>query len=509
MLAPRRAAVLLAGALGLLSTTGAAPALSAPPVSAVAAPGGPLIGAPVSQSAQGLVANDPGLPRQWGLARIGAPGAWSIATGVGTTIAIVDSGIDAEHPDLQGKVQGGANCVAHDVPGGCVEGNWADDAGHGTHVAGIAAATTGNGQGVAGVAPGATLLAVKVLSNTCAPPGGGTAPDCEAQGTESDVADGIRWAADNGATVINLSLGNVAGAGGAGVAPSAEFLDAVRYAWAQGSIPVLVAGNDLLQPGVLTDLPAVVVTAIGVDGGRPAYAAAVGGARWALTAPGGAEDDAESCQSAPLPEGILSTYHVPGQIPGAYACLSGTSMAAPHVAGALAVLRTPGAGPGGTTLDPEQAIDRLLTTAADLGAPGPDTTFGAGVVDLAAAVQGLTPTAPSSSDTTPVAPGGAPFVAVPGAEAPTITPSPPPTEAPTTGAPVPPLTPGAPAGPTLPPQPGTEGAEAAGALGLPGTDSLPVLPVTFAVLFVVATVGAHFWRVLAGADWARPTPGRR
>jgi subtilisin family serine protease len=501
--------VLLAGALGVLAASGATPALARQPLSATAAPASAVTASPATQSAQGLAANDPGLPRQWGLARIGAPAAWGVATGVGTTIAVVDSGIDAEHPDLQGKVQGGANCVGHDVPGGCIDGNWADDAGHGTHVAGIAAAITGNGQGVAGVAPGATLLAVKVLSNACAPPGGGTVPDCEAQGTESDVADGIRWAADNDATVINLSLGNVAGAGGAGVAPSAEFLDAVRYAWEQGSIPVLVAGNDLLQPGVLTDLPAVVVTAIGRDDGRPAYAAAVGGARWAITAPGGAADDAESCQSAPLPEGILSTYHVPGQIPGAYACLSGTSMAAPHVSGALAVLRTPGAGPGGTTLDPEQAIDRLLSTAADLGAPGPDTTFGAGVVDLAAAVQGLTPTSPSPSGTTPGAPGGAPIVAVPGAGAPTITPSPPPAGAPTTGAPTPAPTPGAPAEPTLPPQPTTEGAEAAGSLGLPTNDSLPVLPVTFAVLFVVATIGAHFWRVLAGADWARPTPGRR
>jgi subtilisin family serine protease len=500
--------VLLAGSLGVLSLSGAASAFAHQAISPAAVTLASTAGRDVSARAQGPGANDPGLPRQWGLARIGAPGAWSVATGAGTTIAIVDSGIDADHPDLQGKVSGGANCVDRDDPGGCVDGNWADDAGHGTHVAGIAAANTGNGQGVAGVAPGARLLAVKVLSNACAPTGGGTVPDCEAQGTESDVADGIRWAADNGATVINLSLGNVAGVDGAGVAPSADFLDAVRYAWEQGSIPVLVAGNDLLQPGVLNDLPAVVVTAIRVDDSRPGYAAPVGGARWALTAPGGAADDAQSCQSAPLPEGILSTYHVPDQIPGAYACLSGTSMAAPHVSGALAVLRTPGAGPGGTTLSPEQAIDRLLTTAADLGAPGPDFTFGAGVVDLAAAVQGLTPTSPGPGGTTPVAPGGAPIVAVPGAGGPSIVPSPPPAGAPTTGAPVPPAA-GAPAGPTLPPQPSTEGAEAAGAFGLPGGDSLPVVPVTFAVLFVVGTVGAHFWRVLAVADWARPTPGRR
>lgn len=153
MVRPRRAAVLLASARRPGGERGDA----GPRPSAALGDGGSGVG---GNRATGHAVR-PGsgrqrsrTPRQWGLARIGAPAAWGVATGVGTTIAIVDSGIDADHPDLQGKVRGGANCVGRDVPGGCVDGDWADDAGHGTHVAGIAAAITGNGQGSPAWLPG-------------------------------------------------------------------------------------------------------------------------------------------------------------------------------------------------------------------------------------------------------------------------------------------------------------------------------------------------------------------
>jgi len=214
--------------------------------------------APASSQA---VVNDPGFSRQWGLAMIGAPTAWSIANGAGVTVAIVDSGIDAGHPDLAGQVVGIVDCVGHDeVPGGCVEGTGTDDAGHGTHVAGIVAAATNNGQGVAGVAPGAHLLGIKVLANVCSPDGGDADgdPECEAQGRESDVAQGVRWAADRGAAVINLSLGNEAQAI---IGPGDDFAAALDYAWSRGSIPVLVAatitaGTSTRLPGRRRSLPA-------------------------------------------------------------------------------------------------------------------------------------------------------------------------------------------------------------------------------------------------------------
>src|SRR5204863_3661510 len=134
--------------------------------------------------------NDPGFPLQWNLQMIGAPAAWSRGTGDKITIAIVDSGVDLAHPDLKDKVIGHVNCVGS---GGdeskCVDGGQ-DDNGHGTHVAGIAAAITNNGQGIAGVAPDAAILDVKVLSQSCDPVMG-----CDATGTTDDVAAGIKYAA--------------------------------------------------------------------------------------------------------------------------------------------------------------------------------------------------------------------------------------------------------------------------------------------------------------------------
>jgi subtilisin family serine protease len=350
-----------------------------------------LLSGPGDARAGGSTPNDPVFEQglQWSLQRIGAPGAWARGTGEGVTIAVVDSGVDLGHEDLASKVDGDVSCIGAGDPGGRCTGSGRDDNGHGTHVAGIALAATGNGRGVAGVAPDARLLAVRVLANTCE--GDGT---CTATGTADDVAAGIRWAADHGADVINLSLGGGTLQGVLGCA----FCDAVEYAWGKGAIPVIAAGNDSALPAGFGDEHALVVTATTRADARASYSNAssglLRGARWPVSAPGGeAETDADDCATGGTPKGVLSTYWVAGQ-DDAYACQAGTSMAAPHVSGALAVLRSTG-------LSPQAAVDRLLATAQDLGPPGRDDEFGVGRIDLGRAVG----TAPGGTSTTASIPG--------------------------------------------------------------------------------------------------------
>ena len=317
---------------------------------------------------------------QWGLERIGAADAWSQATGRGVTIAIVDSGADLNHEDLRTKVVGSVSCIgANNDPTKC-SGSAQDDNGHGTHVSGIAAAATNNSLGVAGVAPDAKLLAVRVLANDCSDNNG-----CTASGTSGDVSAGVRWAVDHGAKVVNLSLGG----GAVQSALGCSFCDAIDYAWSKGVIAVVAAGNDAMLPSGFGNQPAVVVTATTRDDTRASYSnsssSVVRSARWPVAAPGGeAETEASDCATGGTPKGILSSYWIAGDA-NQYACLAGTSMAAPHVSGALAVLLSTG-------LSPQGAIDRLLATAKDLGPLGRDSSFGYGRIDLAKALGERTPT---------------------------------------------------------------------------------------------------------------------
>jgi thermitase len=322
--------------------------------------------------------NDPAFALQWNLKMIGAPSAWQKAAGAGTTIAIVDSGVDLRHDDLKSKVLGHVDCIGHP----CAEGDTAgqDDNGHGTHVAGIAAASTDNGVGVAGTAPDASILAVKVLDST-------------GSGSAEDVANGIKYAADHGAVAINLSLGNVAQS-----LLGTPFQDALTYAFNKGAIPVIAAGNNFVLPSGSAQ-NAIVVGALNNAGFKASYSN-IGNSQWVIAAPGGEPNDTTTtCSTAPI--GVLSTYFKNG-----YACLAGTSMAAPHVAGAVAVLRSTG-------LSPQQTIDALLRTARPL----PTTSIdGAGALDLAAAVgqpatppPGTTPPdqTPSTGATASASSGGA------------------------------------------------------------------------------------------------------
>jgi len=281
-----------------------------------------------------LTPNDPSFPSQWGLTKIGAPQAWDVTTGSSDlTIAIVDSGIDLDHPDLGGKI-----ILGYDY----VNGDWHpdDDYGHGTHVAGIAAARTNNSTGVAGVSWGAWLMALKVLN-------------AEGTGTYADVASAVTYAADHGAKIINLSLG--------GDYDSQTLHDAVIYAHNAGCVLAAATGNDggsvVMYPAKYAE--ALAVAATGSTDQRAWFSNY--GPEADVAAPG---------------VGIYSTY-----FGGGYTSMDGTSMAAPHVAGLVALIWSEY--PGYTN---DQVEGRIEMTALDLGAPGWDPYYGHGRIDAQAAL---------------------------------------------------------------------------------------------------------------------------
>ena len=293
--------------------------------------------------------NDEHRGSQWNLDRIHAPAAWERSTGAGVVIAVIDTGVEGTHPDLRGHVLTGYDAIAG------VEGGDVDDNGHGTHVAGIAAALTGNGRGIAGVAPDARILPVKVL-------------DADGGGYTSDTAEGIVWAVDNGAQVINLSLG--------ADTPTAAEEAAVGYARENGVTVVAAAGNERTE-GSPTSYPAaydgVIAVAATDSSDRVAYYSNRGD-YVDVAAPGSS---------------IVSTY--PSELvedadpmagPVDYGRLSGTSMAAPHVAAVAALLKSYRPG-----LTPDGIEEALEGSAVDLGPAGFDDDHGYGRVDAAAAIE--------------------------------------------------------------------------------------------------------------------------
>jgi thermitase len=249
--------------------------------------------------------NDPYFDKQWGLsngndADIDAPEAWGLTSGSGSVlIAILDTGIDQDHEDLAGKLVGNKSFTSSEKE---------DDLyGHGTHVAGIAAAATDNGIGVAGVGYDSRLLNVKVLDDT-------------GSGYYSWIAKGIIWAADNGAKVINMSLG--------GSAPSRTLEEAVNYAWKKGVVLVAAAGNSgnrsPTYPAYYKNCIAVAAT----DSNDQKASWSSYGAWVDVAAPG------VSIFSA-VPNHTSTLF---GRVEPPYAYGSGTSMATPHVAGVAALV---------------------------------------------------------------------------------------------------------------------------------------------------------------------------
>ena len=338
--------------------------------------------------APAVALNDPLYERQWGLGIVGAKAAWDRGLfGAGVEVAVVDTGAHLTHQDLVKNVRPGRNLVDATKP---PQDDWCsgNTCGHGTHVAGIAVGSIDDG-GAVGVAPRAGLIPVKGFG-------------AEGGATSEMLAEGVRWAADQGAEVINMSFGAELPIEGTGE----EILSAVRYAWSKGSICVMSAGNDFIFASDISDEPVIVVSATNRRDTEADFSNGVGDAKWALAAPGGG-DTIQFAED----ENIWSTVWTRSNAPDTYGEMRGTSQAAPFVSGAAALLRAAG-------LSPQQTVDRLLATAKDLGAAGRDSVYGSGRLDIAKATEGLS--APTSG-----APGGgttpAPTTATTARRAPTTT----------------------------------------------------------------------------------------
>lgn len=281
---------------------------------------------------------NPPYSRQWGLTQIQAPAAWDVTTGtMAITIAVVDTGVAQSHEDLGPKIIPGYDFYWEDSDP--EDDHYYNGHSHGTHVAGIAAAETNNSMGVAGLSWGARIMPVKVLG-----PGG--------SGSVDKVANGITYAADNGAQVINLSLG------GPDLANNATLKGAVNYAYGQGCLLVAAAGNDgISEPLYPAAYDHVVAVAATNDSDNRAWFSNYG-SYVDVAAPG------------------VNIYSTVRDIYGSYGYKDGTSMATPFVSGLAALIWS--ACPGYTN---DQVESRIETTAVDLGAPGWDPYYGHGRID--------------------------------------------------------------------------------------------------------------------------------
>lgn len=315
-----------------------------------------------------MTPNDPYYVYQWHLDNpqyggINLEAAWDISTGSGVTIAVIDTGIAYEN-------YGWSYRQASDLAETCFAAGYDfvnndshpnDDEGHGTHVAGTVAQSTNNNLGVAGVAFDACLMPVKVLNSN-------------GSGSYANVAEGIIWAADNGAQVINLSLG--------GSANSNTLRDAVAYAYNNGVTVVAAAGNDsssnLSYPAAYDDY-VMAVGATQYDQSLAPYSNY--GPSLDLVAPGGNNDLDQNNDG--YVDGVLQqTFSKSGwRTSWGYYFMEGTSMASPHLAGVAALVIA-----YGQATSPDEVRAALEETAEDLGAAGFDETYGWGLVDAAAAL---------------------------------------------------------------------------------------------------------------------------
>jgi subtilisin family serine protease len=291
----------------------------------------------------------------WGLAAYRVPEQWKATRGAGVRVAVLDTGVDADHPDLAGAIEDARDFT--DSPFGTD-----DKQGHGTHVAGTIAARR-NERGVVGVAPECRLIVAKVLGD-------------DGSGTSDEVARGIDWAVASGADLLSLSLGSPD--------PSAAIEQAIERAVNAGRFVICAAGNEGRDDGV--NYPARWATTIAV-GAVDRFGQL---ARFSSRGP-----ELDIC--APGAD-VLSTF--PG---GRYAKLSGTSMATPFVTGVVALMVAKHRAQGGATpvRNNRELREHLRKTATDAGPVGHDPAFGFGLIDPAALLAGTTDADPPSDSRGP------------------------------------------------------------------------------------------------------------
>jgi thermitase len=296
-----------------------------------------------------LAVTDPYVGSEWHLAKIGATTAWDTTQGAGVTIAILDSGVDPSHPDL----------VANLVPGFNLYGNNTDTSdvcGHGTAVAGSAAARGNNGIGVAGVAGQAKIMPLRVAyldsaTNSC-------------YAYTSTIASGITYAADHGARIANVSYGPLAG--------DPTIQSAANYMKSKGGLVFVSAGNNGIDENIAPTTSLIAVSASDSADAKASWSSY--GSFVSIAAPGA---------------NIWTTSKG-----GAYGGWNGTSFASPVAAGVAALMMA-----AAPTLDGAQIEQAMFATAVDLGAPGRDPNFGYGRVNALAAVNAAIVKAGGTRDT--------------------------------------------------------------------------------------------------------------
>lgn len=289
--------------------------------------------------------NDPKTAGQYSLDRMKVRDAWSLERGGSGVVAVLDTGVQANHRDLAGRVLPGYDFVNNDS-------NAADDNGHGTWVAGIIAANANDGYGIAGISWSDKILPVKIMNR-------------EGLGDTADLTSAIVWAANHGATVINMSVGGF---------PTSQYVqDAVNYAWGKGAVLIGAAGNNGRQehfyPASFANVVSVSATQVNDEFAHwSSYGTGVD-----VSAPGA------SVQTTNCTVCTYADHHTWGD----HTYISGTSFATPNVAGVVALIRA-----RYPTYTPAQVVSRLTSTIDDLGYAGTDIRYGRGRVNAYRAVGG-------------------------------------------------------------------------------------------------------------------------
>jgi subtilisin family serine protease len=294
-----------------------------------------------------VAVNDPQAPNQYSLDQMRVRTGWSASTGGTNVIAVLDTGVQFNHPDLAGRLLPGYDFVNNDS-------NASDDNGHGTWVSGIIVANANDGYGMAGISWSDKVVPVKIMSR-------------EGTGSTADLAAGIIWAADAGAEVINMSVGGF---------PYTEAVqNAVNYAWNKGTVLIGAAGNnrreELFYPASYENVVSVSATQVNDEFSN-----------WSSWGP---KVDVSAPGSSVLVTNCYACTYADHDSWGSHTYISGTSFAAPNVAGVVALIRA-----RYPNYTPQQIVDRLRNTTDDLGYPGWDSKYGRGRVNAHRALGGTT-----------------------------------------------------------------------------------------------------------------------